>query len=242
MPHRPFTCNEWFFLKLNSFTDTTQSHTLLCSHPTGWNQGAEDQEPATQRLRRLHVPGVRSQRVQHWRQVRHLQAHKCHKCVSSPDSLSADARLLKMPLCVHACMATFLLWPFVPPSFVPSDLPLLLGLFVNKLKGFFTPSLFLNNSTAAKEISVFSLPILLPLPSPPLLPAALLAFHSDALTSESRRGLIIPLSCFLYGLRFHDSSEAAVALGFRRFRSIVCVHETRTILSRLTFLMLHLHI
>lgn len=75
---------------------------LAVFRPAGWNQGAEDQEPQTQRLFRLHVPGVRSQRVQHRRQVCHLQAHKCHKYVSSPHSARTHGCLKCLSVCTHA--------------------------------------------------------------------------------------------------------------------------------------------
>ena len=52
----------------------------VLSHP-GRDQGAEAEKPSTQGLCRLHLPGLRPQRVQHRRQVGHLQAHECHKWV-----------------------------------------------------------------------------------------------------------------------------------------------------------------
>lgn len=88
-------------------------------------------------------------------------------------------------------------------------------------EGSFSPSLFLNNSTAVKEISVFSHPFLLPL-SFGLFPAALLAFHSNALilaslSVESRRTLLSRCLVSLFGPRFHVSSNPAVALGYLWF-------------------------
>lgn len=52
----------------------------VLSYP-GRDQGAEAEKPSTQGLRRLHLPGLRPQRMQHRRQVGHLQAHECHKWV-----------------------------------------------------------------------------------------------------------------------------------------------------------------
>lgn len=46
---------------------------------SGWDQSAEAKKSEAQRFRRLHMPGVRPQRVQHRGQVGNLQAHKRNK-------------------------------------------------------------------------------------------------------------------------------------------------------------------
>lgn len=91
-------------------------------------------------------------------------------------------------------------------------------------EGSFSPSLFLNNSTAVKEISVFSHPFLLPL-SLWLFPVALLAFHSNALilaslSVESRRTL---LSRCLVSFSARDFMSAAIQLSHSVISDSLCI-------------------